>query len=764
MPAGPFRAAGAGEANRWQAIEPAAMAGCDPGRIAAGASLPALPGPVAPGILRDRAAMVQATLQKSVSFGCWNRDPACVRNRAMPNRTEQIRNIALTGHAGTGKTVLFEALLQAGGAIQGAGSDERGTAFSDSDPMEKARGHSINSTLAAMVHGDIHINLIDTPGYADFRGPTLSALAAVETCAVVIDAERGIEHGSQRLMHYARARRLCRLLVVNKIDIPDTGLDGLVDDLRQVFGNECLPINLPAGQGTTVVDCFFQAGGDSDFSSVGQAHQAILDQVVEVNEVIMGRYLEHGETSLSGTQLAEAFVQCLREGHLVPICFVSARTGAGVPELLALIERLLPHPGEANPPLFTRGEGEAAEPLRTVPDPERDVIADVFKIVNDPFAGKLGIFRVYQGTVRKDSQLYIDDGRKPFKVGHLYRLMGREHREIESAIAGDIAAVAKVDDLHFNAVLHDRRDVGQIRLQAIDFPQPMFGLAVQAASKGQEQKLATALHRLADEDPCFHVEHNRDLNETVIRGLGELHLRVMLERITSRHGVDITARPPRIAYRETISARADGHYRHKKQSGGAGQFGEVFLRIEPLPRGEGFQFVDQVVGGAIPGQFIAAVEKGVRQALASGVVAGHPLQDLRVIVHDGKCHPVDSKEVAFITAGRKAFLDAAGKARPIVLEPIVNIDIKVPGLFMGDVSSDLAGKRARINGTESLRREQLLIRAQVPLAGLGNYVNELKAMTGGQGRYTLEMSHYEPVPPAMQKRLAEAYSPGPDDD
>ncbi|MCK9488454.1 MAG: elongation factor G [Xanthomonadales bacterium] len=682
----------------------------------------------------------------------------------MPYSTEQIRNIALTGHAGAGKTLLFEALMQAGGAIRNAGSIERGTTFSDSDPMEKERGHSINTTIAAIDHGDVHINLIDTPGYADFRGPTLSALAAVETCAVVIDAERGIEHGSQRLMHYARARRLCRLLVVNKIDLAEPDLAALVDDLRQTFGNECLPINLPAEQGTAVVDCFFQSGGDSDFASVAQAHQTILDQVVEVNEEIMGRYLEDGEAAVSGKQLADAFVQCLREGHLVPICFVSARTGAGVPELLRLIEELMPHPGEANPPLFTRGQGAEAEPFRTVPDPQRDVIADVFKIVNDPFAGKLSIFRVYQGTVRKDSQLYIDDGRKPFKVGHLYRLMGREHGEIDCAIPGDIAAVAKVEDIHFDAVLHDSRDADHIHLQPIDFPQPMFGLAVEPASKGQEQKLATALHRLAEEDPCFHVEHSKELNETVIRGLGELHSRVMLERMKTRYGVEVNTRPPRIAYRETISARADGHHRHKKQTGGAGQFGEVFLRIEPLARGEGFQFASEVVGGAIPGQFIPAVEKGVRQAMATGAVAGQPLQDVRVIVYDGKYHGVDSKEVAFITAGRKAFLDAVSKARPIVLEPLVNIDVKVPEQFMGDVSSDLAGKRARINGTDSLRGGQLLIRAQVPVSELGDYVNQLKAMTGGQGRYTLEMSHYEPVPPQVQKQLSEAYRPRPDDD
>ena len=680
------------------------------------------------------------------------------------HHTAQIRNIALTGHSGAGKTTLCEALLQAGGTIQTAGSIERGTTVSDFDPMEKERGHSINSTVLGIDHGGVHINLIDTPGYADFRGPTLSALAAVETCAVVINAANGIEHGSLRMMDYARARRLCRLLVVNKIDHEDIDLETLVVQLRETFGNECLPINLPAAGGTKVVDCFGQAGGDSDFSSPAQAHQQIIDQVVEINEEVMGRYLDEGEAGLSGQDLHDAFEQCLREGHLVPICFVSARTGAGVKELLDLIETLMPHPGEANPPLFVRGQGDAAQPFRTEPDPQRHVVADVFKIINDPFVGKLSVFRVHQGTVRRDSQLFVDDGKKPFKVGHLFKLRGKEHSEVDAAVPGDIAAVAKVEEIHFDAVLHDSHDEDEIRLKPLDFPQPMFGLAIEPAHKGQEQKLATALHRLAEEDPCFRIEHSKELNETVIRGLGELHLRVMLERMKERYGVEVTTRPPRIAYRETISAKADGHHRHKKQTGGAGQFGEVFLRIEPLPRGSGFQFEDETVGGSIPGQFLPAIEKGVRQVLDSGAIAGYQLQDVRVVVYDGKYHPVDSKEVAFVSAGKKAFLDAVAKARPIVLEPIVNLDVKVPEQHMGDVAGGLAGKRARINGTDSQRGGELLVKAQVPLAEVGDYANELKALTGGRGRYTIEFSHYEPVPPQVQKQLSESFRPRVDED
>ncbi|MEZ5439651.1 MAG: elongation factor G [Lysobacteraceae bacterium] len=678
--------------------------------------------------------------------------------------TENIRNIALAGHAGAGKTTLFEALLQAGGEIQTAGTVERGNTVSDFDPMEKERGHSINSTIASIDHGGVHINLIDTPGYADFRGPTLSALAAVETCAVVVDAASGIEHSTQRMMDYARARRLCRLIIVNKIDSDGVDLAALVDELRQTFGNECLPINLPAEGGTRVSDCFFKPEGNSDFSSVAEAHQQIIDQVVEINEEVMGHYLEDGEEGLSGQELHDAFEQCLREGHLVPICFVSARTGAGVRSLLALIEKLLPNPLEANAPPFVKGEGDAAESIEATPDAENHVIADVFKIINDPFVGKLSVFRIYQGTVRRDTQLLIDDGKKPFKVGHLFKLRGKEHSEIEDAIPGDIAAVAKVEDIHFDAVLHDSHDEDHIHLQPLPFPQPMFGLAIEPRHKGQEQKLSNAIHKLGEEDPCFHLEHNKELNETVIRGLGELHLKVMLERMKERYGVEVETRPPRIAYRETISARADGHHRHKKQTGGAGQFGEVFLKVEPLKRGEGFQFADEVKGGTIPGQFLPAVEKGVRQVLDGGAIAGYQLQDVKVIVYDGKHHPVDSKEVAFVAAGKKAFLDAITKARPIVLEPIVNLDVAVPESHVGDVTGSLASKRARINGTDALRGGELVIKAQIPLSEVTDYSNELKSMTGGQGRYTLEFSHYEPVPPNVQKQLVEAYKPKHEDD
>ncbi|WP_046655847.1 elongation factor G [Lysobacter capsici] len=682
----------------------------------------------------------------------------------MSYSTESIRNVALAGHPGAGKTTLFEALLQAGGAVQTAGTIERGSTVSDFDPIEKQRGHSIDAAIASTDHAGIHVNLIDTPGYPDFRGPTLSALAAVETVAVVVDADSGVAYGTRRMMEHAKARGLCRAIVVNKIDHEGADPARVLDAIRESFGPECLPLNLPAERGQSVIDCFGANQGDSDLGPVADWHQKIIDQVVEINETVMEHYLDLGEGGLSGEELHNAFEQCLREGHLVPVLFCSARSGVGVKELLDVAEHLFPHPGEANAPPFLKGIGEEAKPIMAVPNAKAHVIADVFKIVNDPFVGKLGVFRVYQGTVRKDTQLFVDDGKKPFKVGHLFKLKGKDHVEIEQAIPGDIAAVAKVDELHFDAVLHDSHDEDHIHLAPLNFPRPMFGLAVEAASKGQEQKLATALHKLAEEDPCFHVEHETETNETVIRGLSDLHLRINIDRLKDKYAVEVKVRPPRIAYRETVAGKAEGHHRHKKQTGGAGQFGEVFLRVEPLPRGGGFEFVDEVKGGTIPGQFLPAVEKGVRQVLHDGAVAGYPLQDVRVIVYDGKYHSVDSKEVAFVAAGKKAFLDAIGKARPQVLEPIVELEVNAPEQHMGDISGGLASKRARISGTDSMRGGEIVVRAQVPLSELEGYAAELKSVTAGRGRYSLDFSHYEPVPGHVQQKLVEAYKPRHEED
>jgi elongation factor G len=671
----------------------------------------------------------------------------------MAYTTANIRNLALVGHAGAGKTSLAEALLAQSGAIRSKGGIERGTTTCDFDPQEHALGHSID---AALVHFQSHgceINLIDTPGYPDFVGRSFSVLEAVETAAIVVNATSGIEPMTQRMMDFARDRELCRLLIVNKIDSRDARCEQLLAEIKETFGRECLPLNLPRDSGRGVVDCFFNPGNERpDFSSVEQAHTEIIDQVVELDEKLMALYLEQGE-ALSADQLHDPFECALREGHLVPVCFVSAETGAGIPELLEIFARLMPNPTEGNPPPFLKGEGPDAERVKVVPDPDRHVLAHVFKVSIDPFVGKMGIMRVHQGTIRPGSQLFVGDGRRAFKVAHLYRMQGKDHHEIPYAIPGDICAIAKVDELHFDAVVHDSHDEDHYHLKSIAFPPAMAGVAIEPERRGDEQKLSDALHKLVAEDPCVRLEHHAGLNETVLYGLGELHLRVMLERMTERYGVKCKTHPPSIPYRETITRPAEGHHRHKKQTGGAGQFGEVYLRIEPLPRGAGFEFVDEVVGGAIPSQFIPAVEKGVRQVLHEGAIAGFPVQDVRVIVYDGKHHPVDSKEVAFVSAGRRAFLNAIEAAAPIVLEPIVRVEITAPANCTGDITGDLATRRGRISENHSLPGHRTRLTALVPLSELTDYQARLKSLTGGEGTYTMDLSHYDPVPPRKQQEL-----------
>ena len=676
----------------------------------------------------------------------------------MSYTTEDIRNIAITGQSGAGKTTLVEALLHQAGAINQVGTVAQGTTVCDFDPQEKSHQHSLDSAVVSLTHDGRHVNLIDTPGYPDFIGRALSALPAVETCAVVINAQSGVELVTRKMMEQAAARGMERLLIVNRIDADEVDLEDILQQLKDTYGSACLPLNLPAEGGKAVIDCFFQAtGGATDFLSVAEAHVNIIDQVVELDEELMEQYLEGAD--ISPEQLHEPFEQALREGHLIPICFVSAETGAGLRELLDVFARLMPNPGEGNPPPVFKGEGETAAPLAISPDPDGHVIAHVFKVNIDPFVGKLGLFRIHQGTITKDSQLYIDDNRKPFKVGHLLQLQGKEHKEIDRGVPGDICGVAKIDDIRFDALLHDSHDEDQVRLQAVTLPAPMYGLAIQAQSRGDEQKISDALRKLEAEDQSFLMEHNASTNETVIRGMGELHLRVILEKLKDRYHVEVTTRPPKIAYKETISARAEGHHRHKKQTGGAGQFGEVFLKVEPLARGAGFEFVDAVVGGVIPKPLIPAVEKGIRQALDEGALSGNPMQDLRVTVYDGKHHPVDSKEVAFIAAGKKAFLDAFHKARPVVLEPLVDIHVTAPNAAMGDINADISGKRGRISNTLSLAGGLSTITATVPLSELDNYQSQLKSMTGGAGSYSLSFSHYDPVPAKTQKELIAAYKP-----
>jgi elongation factor G len=574
---------------------------------------------------------------------------------------------------------------------------------------------------------------------------------------VVINAHHGIEPTTLRMMDWAGRMDLDRLIVVNQIDASNVDLAALLENIREVFGKECLPLNLPAGGATRVSDCFFSPEGDADFSSIALAHQELVDQVVEVDEKLMGVYLEKGE--VSPAELHEPLEQAMREGHLIPVVFTSARSGAGIPELLKVIVELLPNPTEGNPPQYVstaQGESTALTPQ---PDPDRHVVAEIFKIESDQFLGRIAALRVHQGRITPNMQLFAGEAKKPFRVSHLWQLLGKQQTALAEALPGDICAISRVDELQFGQVLHDAADDAHIHAPPLELPASVFGLTLLPKTRVDAQKLADVLHRFLAEDPCLRLERNALDHETVIRGLGELHLKTLLERVASEYKLDLDTRPPAIPFRETIAAKAEGHCRHKKQTGGAGQFGEVYLRVEPLERGAGFEFEDVVKGGVIPHVFIPAVEKGVRSVLESGYLAGYPMQDLRVTVYDGKTHAVDSKEVAFVSAGRKAFLDALARANAMVLEPIMSVTVVVPDSQIGDITGELSARRAQIRGTDMMRLGMGRVSAQVPLSEMEGFSARLKSLTAGEGTYTLEFSHYEPAPPPLQHKLVSAHKP-----
>ena len=678
--------------------------------------------------------------------------------------TESIRALALVGHGGAGKTTLAEALLFKAGAISAQGSVEKGNTVCDFDAQEKSAGHSLNSALVNFAWEGVHVHLIDTPGYPDFAGQATAALAGVETAIIVINAQTGIELATERMMRAAQARGLARMIVINKIDADNVDLPALVSQIRERFGKQCLLLDLPAHGRRDVVEVLEHAAGDADFDSIAHAHRELIDQLVEEDESLLARYLEEGKDP-DAKELHAPFEKALREGHLVPILFTSARTGAGIGELLHVLASLAPNPAEGNPPPFYKGEpGGTGEAFAAMPDATKHVLAHVFKVIADPYMGKVGIFRVHQGTMKKDGQLFVGDGKRPFKVAHLYQLQGKDYIEVDELMPGDIGAIAKVEEIDFDAVLHDSHDEDHIHLKPLEFPRPMQGLAVETRKKSDEQRLFDILHKLELEDPCFEVERHPTTHETVIRGLGEMHLRYKLEKMATQFKLELDTRPPLIPYRETITANAEGHCRHKKQSGGAGQFGEVYLKIEPLERGAGFEFVDRVKGGVIPGVFMTSVEKGVRQALADGVIAGFPAQDIRVIVYDGKTHAVDGKDVAFVTAGRKATVEAIRAAGPIVLEPIVNIEIVAPEAAIGDLTGDLSSRRGHITGTNPRSGGTASITGEVPLAEITDYASRLKSLTGGQGAYSIEFARHAQVPPQVQQKLAAAFRPQEEED
>ncbi|MCG6299220.1 elongation factor G [Vibrio vulnificus] len=664
----------------------------------------------------------------------------------------KIRNIAFVGQSGSGKTTLIEKLLFACDATTHLGSIEKGDTVTDFDDQSIQYQHSIEATPVALSWQKHRLNIIDTPGLSELLGRSLSVFPAVETSVLVLDPQMPLTQVTDKLFQFAQQQKKCQMIIINKLDNHGNQLEKLLDEIQDHFGSNCLPINLPSADGNEVVDCFFEPQYQQTtlLSSVEAAHETLIDQVVEVDEELMELYLEQG-SELTPAQLHDPFEEALRTGHVVPICFASAQTGAGIELLLRTLAELMPMPNEGNPPLLQKN----GKMIKVNCDTLEHTVAHVYKISVDPYMGKLAYLRVFQGEINAGSQLYVGESNKAFKVGHLYQLQGKQRTEISRALAGDFCVLAKVDELEFDSIVHDSHDEDDVSLKTLHFPQPMYSLSLKPTKRGDEQKLGEVLNRIVSEDPSLRLEHRARTNETILSGQGEFHLKIALEKMASVYKLEVDTEQPSVEYFETITKPAEGQYRHKKQSGGAGQVGEVHLSVKPLERGAGFKFVNKVVGGAIPTSLIPAVEKGIHQALEEGAISNNPIRDIEVTVHDGKYHSVDSKEIAFVIAGKKAFLDAVKKADPIVLEPIVQLELTIPTNNVGDVTGDLSGNRGLIEGTEPQANNLTLIKGKSPLNELQDYARKLRALTGGEGSFNMSLSHYEPAPPAVQKRVCE---------
>ncbi len=666
---------------------------------------------------------------------------------------QDLRNIILLGHGGAGKTTLAEALLHAGGVIGKPGTIDDGTTVMDFDPLEKENQYSIDPAMAAIERAGKEINVLDAPGYPDFIGGAVAAIGGADVAVFVINASAGIEVNTRRLLKLAESLNMPKAVVVNRIQGENIQFADLMTAISETFGGAARPMNLPVDGGGSIVDCFVNTEGDSLLGPAADAQNELMESVIEADEALMEAYL--GGEEVSTDQLAAAFSTAMVAGTVIPVLFTDAKAEVGTAELLDAVAHYFPSPAQVPGRPIRAGEAADAPRVEVACSPEKPFIGLAFKVTSDPFVGKLSWIRVMQGTATPETTYSIGDARKSSKMGHLFKVQGKESVEIKQAVAGDIIALAKVEEITAGSVLHG--EGREMYADPVPAPTPMYTLAIAPKKRGDEQKLAEAMTRISDEDPTFITTRDAQTQETVISGIGDLHIRIVLAKMKTRFNMEVDTRPPKIPYRETITAKAEGHHRHKKQPGGAGQFGEVSLRVEPLERGEGFVFEEDIFGGSIPQQFIPAVEKGVRDVLTEGAVAGYPLSDVKVTVYDGKHHPVDSKEVAFRTAGKYAFIDAIEKAKPVLLEPIVDIEVTVPSEHMGDITGDLNGRRGRIMGVDVLPGGKMqVIKAQAPLSEVMTYNSTLRAMTAGQGSYDMEFSHYEPVPGNVQQQIIDA--------
>ncbi len=661
-------------------------------------------------------------------------------------KPDEIRNIVLVGHTGSGKTSLAEALLFKAGATNRLGSVTDGTSILDSSDDEKEKLHSLDSAICHLTHKKLHVNIMDTPGSAAFCGHAIAPLAAAECALLVVHASAGIEVNTRKMMARVREYGLGVWIVINHIGAPNLDLAALVGQLQESFGGECVPLNLPTGGGKGVIDCLANDSGDADFSSVADAHTAVIEAIVGADDDLMEKYLG-GE--LSDEEAKTAAAKAVAQGVFVPIMFTDACDDVGITEVLDAIATCCPSPVTGKQRVLVDGETETTLEA----DEKGPFVGQVFKISEDPRTRiKHLSVRVYSGTLTSDMSIKVGGETKGGRPGHLLQAMGQEYSELEQGSAGDVIALSKLD-FQVGDLLYSGPG-GTVAMPV--FPKPMYALALQSKSRGDEDKISVALRRFAEEDPCFESDRGTG-GELVVRGMGETQLRTYLKRMAKHYKLEVDTKAPKIPYKETISGQAkDVEYTHKKQTGGAGQFARVFINMLPTERGEGYEFVDKIFGGAIDQPFRPSVDKGIRAQMAEGVLAGYPVVDVKVELVDGKTHPVDSKDIAFQIAGRGVFKDAFMKSKPVILEPIVTIEVTVPAGNVGDIQGDLASRRGRPQGQDMLPGNMASIKAVVPLAEVADYNSRLSSISGGQGSYSMEFSHYEVVPGNIQQQLIEA--------
>jgi elongation factor G len=700
-------------------------------------------------------------------------------------RVEDIRTVALAGHEIAGKTSLADALLFKAKAVDRRGSPEDGTSVSDFDEEEKKHKYSIDSSLLHLDYQGKRVYLVDTPGKPDFVGQALGGLNPVDTAVIVVSATGGIQVNTRRMFNEAGKRGLARVIVINKLDSENIHFDDLLKNIRETFGKACVLFNAPVNVGPSFsgVVCVLNPPASPPPGckvDLAAARSMLIDATVEADEALMEKYLGEGE--ISEEELTNTLPKALSAGTVIPILCTAAKKDKdiGIPELLDFIIKDTPSPKAAAKRHGSKGSGDKATDVEIEPSETGEFVGQVFKTISDKFVGSLSYFRVLSGKLTPDHPIISLRSGHGHKPSALLLIQGKTNKPISAAIPGDIVAVAKVEDLHIGDTV--ALNTNAPKLPMPKYPLPMFGLAVEPKARGDEQKISGSLHKIADEDPTFKMTRDTQTKELVITGMSQLHLDIVQKRLKARFDLEIITHEPKIAYRETITASAGADYRHKKQSGGRGQFGEVHLRVFPLKdldikseeellekfankskfeklrsahyeSDHNFAFIDHIVGGSIPNNFIPAVEKGCKEVLDQGALAGYRVQDVAVEVHFGKDHPVDSSEAAFKTAGRMAFKKAFREARPVLLEPIVHMEVTIPSKYTGAILSDINTKRARVEDQDSLPGDLTVIKAIAPLAEMTRYAAQLGSITQGTGSYTMEFSHYDIVPGNVQQQI-----------